>query len=109
VPAPEAPPPRGPIPLTTLALDAGNLSVAALEVGSWFIRLGYFETLAAATKHWLQLRHANPQALGTLSKLAGAGNGPEPLLAGPLADELAARTTCAQLRQAAPDCAPVQL
>ena len=51
----------------------------------------------------------NPQALGTLSKLAGAGNGPEPLLAGPLADELAARTTCAQLRQAVPDCAPVQL
>ena len=109
VPAPEAPPPRGPIPLTTLALDAGNLSVAALEVGSWFIRLGYFETPAAATEHWLQLRRGNPQALGTLSKLAGAGNGPEPLLAGPLADELAARTTCAQLRQAVPDCAPVQL
>jgi hypothetical protein len=109
VPAPKAPPPRGPIPLSTLALDAGNLSVAALEVGSWFIRLGHFETPAAATEHWLQLRRGNPQALGTLSKLAGVGNGPDPLLAGPLADELAARITCAQLRQAVPDCAPVQL
>ena len=83
--------------------------MAASEVGSWFIRLGSFDTAAGATQHWLRLRRGNPQALGSLSKLAGAGSGPEPLLAGPLADELAARTTCAQLGPAVPDCAPVDL
>jgi hypothetical protein len=78
-------------------------------VGSWFIRLGQFESAEAATQRWLDLRRRNPQTLGTLSKLASAGGGPEPLLAGPLPDEPTARSTCAKLRQSAPDCTPVRL
>ena len=51
--------------------------------------------------------HAGP--LSGLGKLAGAGNGPEPLLVGPLADEQAARTVCGALGGDAKGCQPVQL
>lgn len=106
---PPSPPQRGPVPLTALALEAGDLAVGASPVGSWFVRLGRFESAQAAAARWHELRQRNPQTLGSLSRLAGAGSGPEPLLVGPLPDEAAAQATCSRLRRSAPDCAPVRL
>jgi Flp pilus assembly protein TadD len=108
-PRPAVATPGRPVPLAALALDAGDLAVGASPTGSWFLNLGRAESPEGAARRWQELRRRNPAQLAGLTKLAGAGGGPEPLLVGPLPDEAAARAACGRLRKAAPDCAPVRL
>lgn len=101
--------PRPPIPLAAVALGDADLSVGGSPVGSWFVNLGSFPGGEVATRRWLELRQRHPDALGRLSKLAGAGGRPEPLLVGPVANESEAQGVCANVRKTAPDCRAVKL
>lgn len=105
VPLP-ATPDSGPRPLTPAA---GLVDAAPIPAGGWFVDIGRFPDEAAATARWQAMRTTHAAALGGLGKLAGSGEGPEPLLVGPLADEAGARQVCRTLGDAAPKCQPVQL
>ncbi len=106
VPAPLEPE-AGPRRLT----PALNLvDVTQLPTGGWFVNVGKFPDAAAATARWQVMRTEHAAELGGLGKLAGSGDGPEPLLVGPVADEAGARQVCRTLgEEAAPGCQPIQL
>lgn len=107
-PAAAAPPPP-PLALAEVALADGDLSVGASPVGSWYINLGSFPEPEAAVRRWEELRRRHSKALVGLTKLAGAGGGPEPLLVGPALGEREANALCSRVRKDAPACVPVKL
>ena len=85
-------------------IDAGQM-----PSNGWFLNLGQYPDAVAATAGWQALRAKHLAALRGLGKLAGSGDGPEPLLVGPLGDEVTAHKLCGQLGQDAHDCQPIQL
>ena len=85
-------------------VDAGQV-----PVNGWFFNIGQYPDAVAATASWQALRAKHLAALRGLGKLAGSGDGPEPLLVGPVGDEVTARKLCRQLGQDAHDCQPIQL
>ena len=78
-------------------------------MGGWFVNVGKFPDATAAVRQWQTLRAKHADALAGLGKLAGASDGPEPLLVGPLADEQAASKVCGALGADAASCQPVRL
>ena len=101
-----SPPPAGPRPLTPAL---GEVEAGATPVGGWFVNVGKFPDATAAVRQWQTLRAKHADALAGLGKLAGASDGPEPLLVGPLADEQAASKVCGALGADAASCQPVRL
>ena len=101
--------PAPPVPLAAVALGDGDLLVGASPVGSWYLNLGAFAEPEAAVRRWEELRRRHPKALVGLTKLTGAGGGPEPLLVGPALGEQEAAALCARVRKDAPACVPVKL
>ena len=92
-----------------MALAEGDLSVGGSPVGSWYLNLGTYPEPEATVRRWEALRRHHPKALSGLTKLAGAGGGPEPLLVGPALGEAEAAALCARVRKDAPACEPVKL
>jgi cell division septation protein DedD len=101
--APTASAPPRPTPLGVIEPEAAPSSE------SWFVDLGRFADDGAALARWQTLQREHRQTFGGLSKLAGAGGSPEPLLVGPLPSEKAAKSVCAKMPDDLSACTAVQL
>jgi Flp pilus assembly protein TadD len=103
---PTQPPPVEPQPLVAplaATRDAGTMA------RGWFVDLGSFPDATYATERWRMLQNQHPATLVRLARLPGTGEGAQPLLAGPVADETTARAICRQLASATTRCTPVHL
>lgn len=110
--APSQPAPAPPIPDAgprRLTPALGLVDAAQPPMGGWFVNIGKFPDAVTATSRWQAIRAEHAAELRGLGKLAGSGDGPEPLLIGPVADEAAAHQVCRTLGDAAPTCQPVLL
>jgi Flp pilus assembly protein TadD len=88
--------------------DAG-LELGLSPAGRWFVNLGDFGSSAQAAAAWRELRAAYGDQLGGLSRLAGAQDGRQPLLAGPLASAEKAQALCESLTAHGQQCRALPL
>ncbi len=80
--------------IVAVALEGAGVELGLSPTGRWFVNLGDFGSSAQATAAWRQLRAQYADLLGGLSRLAGVQEGPQPLLAGPLANAAEAQSLC---------------
>lgn len=83
--------------LTALALGGEGLELALMPTGRWFLNLGEFSSGRQVTSTWHQLRAKHKDLLGGFDRLAGAEEGSQPLLVGPLATAKTAEQLCDSL------------
>lgn len=80
--------------VVAVAMGGSGLELGLSPTGRWFVNLGDFGSGAQAAAAWRELRGAFSDELGSLSRLAGAQEGRQPLLAGPLASAEKAQALC---------------
>jgi Flp pilus assembly protein TadD len=95
--------------LTAIALGGNDLELGLAPTGRWFVNLGEFANAAQARSAWNQLRAKHQDLLGQLTRLAGAQDGAQPLLVGPLANADQAQALCGSLKGRGQDCRPLAL
>ncbi len=83
--------------LTALALGGEGLELALMPTGRWFVNLGDFSSNGQVASAWQKMRAQHEELLGDLDRLAGAEQGRQPLLVGPLSTEENAEQLCSQL------------
>lgn len=83
--------------LTALALGGEGVELSLMPTGRWFLNLGEFTSRERAASAWLQMRNRHQDVLGELDRLAGAEQGSQPLLVGPLATAKTAEGLCETL------------
>jgi Flp pilus assembly protein TadD len=95
--------------ILAVALEGPGLELGLSPTGRWFVNLGDFGSSAQAAAAWRQLRSQNEDVLGGLSRLAGVQEGPQPLLAGPLASAEKAQSLCDTLSARGQHCRALPL
>jgi Flp pilus assembly protein TadD len=95
--------------IVAVALEGAGLELGLSPTGRWFVNLGEFGSSAQATAAWRQLRTQYGDVLGGLSRLAGVQEGPQPLLAGPLASAEKAQSLCDTLSARGQHCRALPL
>jgi hypothetical protein len=84
--------------LTALALGGEGVELSLMPTGRWFLNLGEFASRERVASAWLQMRNRHQDVLGELGRLAGAEQGSQPLLVGPLASAKTAEELCGTLK-----------
>lgn len=95
--------------LTALALEGQGVELGLVPTGRWFVNLGQFASSAQAASAWRRLRAAHADLLGNLSRLAGAQEGSQPLLVGPLVSADQAQSLCSTLKGRGQECRALPL
>ncbi len=85
--------------LSAIALEGPGLELGLAPTGRWFVNLGDYGSSQQAASAWRELRRLHGDLLGDLTRLAGAQDGGQPLLVGPLSDASGAESLCGTLRQ----------
>lgn len=99
------------LPLTpaAVALDDAAMVSGLSPIGGWLVRLGSYDSPAAAQAAWRRLRGAHAGLLGGMTRMAGSEGGEQPLLAGPLATEADADRICRALVARGEPCEKLQV
>jgi Flp pilus assembly protein TadD len=95
--------------LVAVALEGDGVELGLSPTGRWFVNLGDFGSGAQAASAWRELRARYGDLLGSLSRLAGAQEGAQPLLAGPVASAEQAQSLCENLRARGQHCQALPL
>lgn len=95
--------------LTALALGGDGLELALMPTGRWFVNLGDFSSNSQVAQAWQKMRAQHEELLGDLDRLAGAEQGRQPLLVGPLATAKTAEQLCSQLEVYGQNCRALAL
>ncbi|HEX5079190.1 MAG TPA: tetratricopeptide repeat protein [Geminicoccaceae bacterium] len=95
--------------VVAVALEGAGVELGVSPTGRWFVNLGEFGSSAQAAAAWRQLRSQYGDVLGGLSRLAGVQEGPQPLLAGPLASAEKAQSLCETLSARGQHCRALPL
>jgi Flp pilus assembly protein TadD len=95
--------------IVAVALEGAGVELGLSPTGRWFVSLGEFGSSAQAAAAWRQLRSQYGDVLGGLSRLAGVQEGPQPLLAGPLASAEKAQSLCDRLSERGQHCRALPL
>jgi Flp pilus assembly protein TadD len=95
--------------IVAVALEGAGLELGLSPTGRWFVNLGDFSSGAQAAAAWRGLRSSYGDLLGSLSRLAGVQEGPQPLLAGPLASAEQAQSLCENLSARGQHCRALPL
>jgi len=95
--------------LTAITLGGEGLELALTPTGRWYLNLGEFDNKQQAASAWQQMRKQHVDLLNQLDRLAGADNGRQPLLAGPLATSEKAESLCSDLAGRGQNCRPMAL
>jgi hypothetical protein len=95
--------------LVAVALEGDGVELGLSPTGRWFVNLGDFGSGAQAASAWRELRARYGDLLGSLSRLAGAQEGAQPLLAGPVASAEQAQALCENLRARGQHCEALPL
>ena len=77
--------------------------------GVWYLDLGEYPNGTRSQAVWNVLRKSKPDETEGLGRLAGAGNGPEPLIVGPVDNEADGMAVCEKLGKAVKTCTPMKL
>ena len=95
--------------LTALALGDQGLELALTPTGRWYVNLGEYANRVQAASAWRQLRAQHQDLLSRFDRLAGAENGRQPLLVGPMATAEKAEGLCGSLADRGQTCRPMAL
>ena len=95
--------------LTALVLDGGGLELGLTATGRWFVNLGEFASDAQVASAWRRLKGEHQDLLGDLDRLAGAEQGVQPLLIGPLSTAKKAEDLCGHLERRGQACRALAL
>jgi len=95
--------------LGTLAFNGEGLELALTPTGRWYVNLGEYASAVQAASAWRQLRGQHEDLLSRMDRLAGAENGRQPLLAGPVATAEQAESLCSDLSNRGQACRPMAL
>lgn len=95
--------------LSALTLGGDGLELALTPTGRWYLNLGEFDDRLQAASAWRQLRGEHGDLLNRLDRLAGAENGRQPLLVGPMATAEKAERLCDDLASRGQVCRPLAL
>jgi hypothetical protein len=95
--------------LAALALGGEGIELALMPTGRWFLNLGDFSSDRQAASAWRQLRADHQDLLSSFDRLAGAEQGSQPLLVGPLATSEAAEQLCGNLEVRGQSCKALAL
>jgi Flp pilus assembly protein TadD len=95
--------------VVAVAMGGTGLELGLSPTGRWFVNLGDFGSGAQAAAAWRELRVRYGDQLGSLSRLAGAQEGGQPLLAGPLASAEKAQALCEALSARGQHCSALPL
>ena len=92
-----------------LATEPEDLKMGKVPAGDWYLDLGSYPNGARAAGIWQVLQKSMASVTGGLERLAGAGDGQEPLLVGPVGDEANGKALCNKLGKAVKMCKPIKL
>ena len=95
--------------LGALVFNGEGLELALTPTGRWYVNLGEYSSAVQAASAWRQLRRQHEDLLSRLDRLAGAENGRQPLLAGPVATAEQAELLCSDLSNRGLGCRPMAL
>lgn len=95
--------------IVAVGLEGAGVELGLSQTGGWFVNLGDFGSGAQAVTAWRELRVKYGDLLGSLSRLAGVQEGPQPLLAGPLASADKAQSLCEVLSARGQHCRALPL
>ncbi len=95
--------------LAALALTGEGLELGLTPTGRWYVNLGEYGSPVQAASAWQQLRVQHGDLLNRLDRLAGAENGRQPLLVGPVATAEKAENLCSDLADRGQACRPLAL
>ena len=95
--------------LAALALGGEGIELALMPTGRWFLNLGDFSSDRQAASAWQRLRADHQDLLSSFDRLAGAEQGSQPLLVGPLATSKAAEQVCGNLEVRGQSCKALAL
>ncbi|MGH6915612.1 MAG: tetratricopeptide repeat protein, partial [Geminicoccales bacterium] len=95
--------------LVAVALEGEGLELGLSPTGRWFVNLGDFGSGAQASAAWRALSVKYGDLLGKMSRLAGVQEGPQPLLAGPIASAAQAQSLCEELEARGQHCRALPL
>lgn len=95
--------------LTALTLGGEGLELALTPTGRWYVNLGEYDNRVQAASAWRQLQTQHVDLLSRLDRLAGAENGRQPLLVGPMATAEKAESLCSDLAGRGQNCRPMAL
>ena len=98
-----------PVTPAAVALDDAAMVSGLSPIGGWLLRLGSYDSPAAAQAAWRRLRGAHAGLLGGMTRMAGSEGGKQPLLAGPLATEADADRICRALVARGEPCEKLQV
>lgn len=98
-----------PVTPAAVALDDAAMVSGLSPIGGWLLRLGSYDSPAAAQAAWRRLRGTHAGLLGGMTRMAGSEGGKQPLLAGPLATEADADRICRALVARGEPCEKLQV
>lgn len=95
--------------VVAVGMGGAGLELGLSPTGRWYVNLGDFGSGAQAAAAWREMRATYGDQLGSLSRLAGAQEGHQPLLAGPIASAEKAQALCETLTARSQHCRALPL
>jgi Flp pilus assembly protein TadD len=95
--------------LSALALGGEGLELALTPTGRWYVNLGEYASSLQVASAWRRLRTQHSDLLNGFDRLAGADDGSQPLLVGPLSTAEKAESLCGDLLSRGQACRPMAL